>query len=69
MYYQFNSFQSEIDALKESGAEIPRPKNPNMYNTAGLLRVSGLSRQVQELMSDYLVIEEYYLRRTIEKVT
>ncbi|KAG0041413.1 Golgi transport complex subunit 4 [Gryganskiella cystojenkinii] len=37
------------------------------YNESGLLRVSGLSSKLEEVMDHYLVIEEFFLRRSVDK--
>ncbi|KAF9167818.1 Golgi transport complex subunit 4 [Actinomortierella ambigua] len=37
------------------------------YNESGLLRVSGLTSKVEEVMDHYLVMEEFFLRRSVDK--
>ncbi|KAG0342216.1 Golgi transport complex subunit 4 [Podila humilis] len=44
---------------------VEKPKN--LYNEFGLLRASGLSKKVEEVMDHYLVIEEFFLRRSVDK--
>ena len=40
---------------------------PATYNESGLLRVSGLSSKLEEVIDHYLVIEEFFLRRSVDK--
>ncbi|KAI8600650.1 COG4 transport protein-domain-containing protein [Dissophora ornata] len=61
--------KSEIEHLQSEDQVgdtlVERPKN--LYNESGLLRVSGLSRKVEEIIDHYLVIEEFFLRRSVDK--
>ena len=54
--------QSE-DQVGDILAERPN----SLYNESGLLRVSGLSRKVEEIIDHYLAIEEFFLRRSVDK--
>ncbi|KAK3814314.1 MAG: COG4 transport protein-domain-containing protein [Benniella sp.] len=47
------------------GTAVEKPKD--LYNESGLLRVSGLSRKVEEIIDYYLAIEEFFLRRSVDK--
>ncbi|KAG0227489.1 Golgi transport complex subunit 4 [Actinomortierella wolfii] len=43
-------------------------QNSKQYNEqSGLLRVSGLTSKVEEVMDHYLVMEEFFLRRSVDK--
>ncbi|KAI7815870.1 COG4 transport protein-domain-containing protein [Gamsiella multidivaricata] len=44
---------------------VDKPRN--LYSESGLLRVSGLSRKVEEIIDYYLAIEEFFLRRSVDK--
>ncbi|KAF9170617.1 Golgi transport complex subunit 4 [Mortierella sp. AD010] len=61
--------KSEIEILgtkdQVDDTAVERPKN--LYNESGLLRASGLSRKVEEIVDHYLAIEEFFLRRSVEK--
>ncbi|KAG0004651.1 Golgi transport complex subunit 4 [Modicella reniformis] len=61
--------KSEIEHLANEdqvdGTVVEKPKN--LYNESGLLRVSGLSRKVEEIIDYYLAIEEFFLRRSVDK--
>lgn len=51
------------DQVEDTVVEKPK----NLYNESGLLRASGLSRKVEEIVDHYLVIEGFFLRRSVEK--
>ncbi|KAF9435221.1 Golgi transport complex subunit 4 [Entomortierella beljakovae] len=61
--------KSEMDSLgtKDQIEDTVVDKPKNLYNESGLLRTSGLSRKVEELVDSYLVIEEFFLRRSVDK--
>ena len=42
-------------------------KQKDLHNESGLLRVSGLSRKVEEVIDHYLAIEEFFLRRSVDR--
>ncbi|KAI1291602.1 Golgi transport complex subunit 4 [Mortierella claussenii] len=44
---------------------VEKPKNA--LNESGLMRASGLSRKVEEIVDHYLAIEEFFLRRSVDK--
>ncbi|KAF9183499.1 Golgi transport complex subunit 4 [Haplosporangium sp. Z 767] len=61
--------KSEIEHL-EKGQQVndtivDKPKE--VCNESGLLRISGLSRKVEEIIDHYLAIEEFFLRRSVDK--
>ena len=43
-------------------------KDANKYDSSVIIKTSGLSKQVKSLMNDYIVMEEYFLKKAIEKV-
>ncbi|KAF9428853.1 Golgi transport complex subunit 4 [Podila epigama] len=60
--------KNEIEHLQKDQVNetlVEKPKN--QYNEFGLLRASGLSKKVEEVMDHYLVIEEFFLRRSVDK--
>ncbi|KAF8978675.1 Golgi transport complex subunit 4 [Entomortierella lignicola] len=61
--------KSEIENLgtKDQIEDTLVEKPKNLYNESGLLRISGLSRKVEEIVDHYLVIEEFFLRRSVDK--
>ncbi|KAF9585781.1 Golgi transport complex subunit 4 [Lunasporangiospora selenospora] len=70
----FNRFlesraKSEMELLeKEDSVDATSvDKRKNMYNENGLLRVSGLTGKVEEVMDHYLIMEEFFLRRSVDK--
>ncbi|KAL1916355.1 uncharacterized protein VTP21DRAFT_5972 [Calcarisporiella thermophila] len=71
LFYRFMNSRTkeEMKLLQENGYanEFWADRKSDLYNDWGLLKVSGLSRKVQELMNDYLIIEEFYMRKMIEK--
>jgi len=54
------------DKASSDTVAVEKPSNAS-YNESGLLRVSGLSSKLEELMDHYLVIEEFFLRRSVDK--
>ncbi|KAG0195890.1 Golgi transport complex subunit 4 [Mortierella sp. GBA30] len=61
--------KSEIEHLEKSDHVVDGivDQRTNLFNESGLLRVSGLSRKVEEVIDYYLTIEEFFLRRSVEK--
>ncbi|KAG0095611.1 Golgi transport complex subunit 4 [Podila epicladia] len=61
--------KNEIEYLQKEDrvGETLVGKSANLYNECGLLRASGLSNKVDEVMDHYLVIEEFFLRRSVDK--
>ncbi|KAF9917094.1 Golgi transport complex subunit 4 [Lobosporangium transversale] len=61
--------KSEVEHLENEhqmkDTVVEKPKN--LYNDSGLLRTSGLSRKVEEIVDHYLAIEEFFLRRSVDK--
>lgn len=43
-------------------------KDVDNYDPMEIIRISGLSKQLKALMADFLVMEEYFFRKAIEKV-
>jgi hypothetical protein len=43
-------------------------KDANKYDSSVIIKNSGLLKQVKSLMNDFVVIEEYFLKKAIEKV-
>ncbi|CAG8495188.1 1950_t:CDS:10 [Paraglomus brasilianum] len=62
LYFQFirSKVKSELDLLKVQ-------KKDAAFNVDGLFNSSGLCKQLRELMEDYLLIEVFYLRRSMKK--
>ncbi|KAI8987413.1 COG4 transport protein-domain-containing protein [Mycotypha africana] len=46
---------------------VMKDKNEKFYGGNGLLLSSGLTKRVRELMSSYIVIDEYLLKKSIDK--
>lgn len=71
----FNSFinerasdEMEILASDENEKEmVMKGKDNKYYGNNGLLLSSGLTKRVRELMNSYLVIDEYLLKKSIDK--
>lgn len=71
----FNSFineraSDEMDVLESDESEkelVMKGKDSRFYGSNGLLLSSGLTKRVRELMSSYLVIDEYLLKKSIDK--
>lgn len=71
----FNSFineraSDEMDVLESDKSEkelVMKGKDSKFYGSNGLLLSSGLTKRVRELMSSYLVIDEYLLKKSIDK--
>ncbi|KAF9138445.1 Golgi transport complex subunit 4 [Linnemannia schmuckeri] len=60
--------KSEVEHLKDDHAgESLLEKRKDMHTESGLLRVSGLSRKVEEVIDHYLAIEEFFLRRSVDR--
>lgn len=69
----FNGFMNErandeMDVLaSDEQALVLKGKEGRFYGTNGLLLSSGLTKRVKELMNSYLVIDEYLLKKSINK--
>ncbi|KAI9357524.1 COG4 transport protein-domain-containing protein [Pilaira anomala] len=71
----FNSFMNErandeMEILESDENEkemVMKGKDSRYYGHNGLLLSSGLTKRVRELMSSYLVIDEYLLKKSIDK--
>ncbi|KAG1050043.1 hypothetical protein G6F43_007659 [Rhizopus delemar] len=69
----FNGFMNErandeMDVLaSDEQALVLKGKEGRFYGTNGLLISSGLTKRVKELMNSYLVIDEYLLKKSINK--
>lgn len=71
----FNSFineraSDEMDILASDESEkemVMKGKDSKYYGPNGLLLSSGLTKRVRELMNSYLVIDEYLLKKSIDK--
>lgn len=71
----FNSFMNEratdeMEALASDESEkelVMKGKDSKFYGENGLLLSSGLTKRVRELMSSYLVIDEYLLKKSVDK--
>ncbi|KAF9973616.1 Golgi transport complex subunit 4 [Actinomortierella ambigua] len=65
--------KAEVEVLKTvqevNNSSVGGGDNSNnkQYNASGLLRVSGLTSKVEEVMDHYLVMEEFFLRRSVDK--
>ncbi|KAI8347136.1 COG4 transport protein-domain-containing protein [Mortierella sp. GBAus27b] len=61
--------KSEIEhfANEDQVDDTAIEKSKTLYNESGLLRVSGLSRKVEEIIDYYLTVEEFFLRRSVDK--
>lgn len=71
----FNSFinerasdeMEELDSDENEKEMVMKGKDSRYYGNNGLLLSSGLAKRVRELMSSYLVIDEYLLKKSIDK--
>ncbi|KAI7897429.1 COG4 transport protein-domain-containing protein [Mucor mucedo] len=72
----FNSFineraSDEMDILESADENeremVMKGKDSKYYGNNGLLLSSGLTKRVRELMNSYLVIDEYLLKKSIDK--
>lgn len=71
----FNSFMNErasdeMDILESDETEkemVMKGKDSRYYGNNGLLLSSGLTKRVRELMNSYLVIDEYLLKKSMDK--
>ncbi|RCH95235.1 Golgi transport complex subunit 4 [Rhizopus stolonifer] len=71
----FNNFMNqraseEMDVLESDENEkevIMQGKDHRFYGDNGLLLSSGLTKRVRELMNSYLVIDEYLLKKSVDK--
>ncbi len=43
-------------------------KDADKYDASVIIKTSGLSKQIKLLMNDFIVMEEYFFRKAIEKV-
>ncbi|CAG8626693.1 46549_t:CDS:10 [Gigaspora margarita] len=71
LYYRFIEARanSEVEAMKASRrTDVSLIENDgNSYVPTSITRDSELSKQVKSLMADFLVMEEYFFRKAIEK--
>ncbi|CAG8627614.1 16996_t:CDS:2 [Racocetra fulgida] len=71
LYYRFIEARanSEVEATKASReADVSLiEKDGNDYDPTSITRNSELYKQVKSLMADFLVMEEYFFRKAIEK--
>ncbi|CAG8484778.1 5249_t:CDS:10 [Diversispora eburnea] len=58
LYYQFIEANVDVSLI---GKDIDN------YDPTEIIRISGLSKQLKSLMGDFLVMEEYFFRKAIEK--
>ncbi|KAI8355710.1 COG4 transport protein-domain-containing protein [Blakeslea trispora] len=71
----FNSFLNErateqMNMLESDEIEkemVMKGKDRRFYGENGLLLSSGLTKRIRELMNSYLVIDEYLLKKTVDK--
>lgn len=62
-------FQLEVEAMQVNGTDVSLlEKDANKYDSSVIIKNSGLLKQVKSLMNDFVVIEEYFLKKSIEKV-
>ncbi|KAF9558375.1 Golgi transport complex subunit 4 [Mortierella alpina] len=60
-------YQSEIEHLEKDDQAAVIGQWTNLCQESGLLRASGLSRKVEEIIDHYLALEEFFLRRSVDK--
>lgn len=62
--------KDEMEVLVAEGedGQVWEGKLRTLYDDNGLLRVSGLARRVHGVMDAYLIMEECFLRKSIDKV-
>ena len=58
--------QSKV-AKSESSGDVPNNEAPRKTKD-GLLHVSELNRRMQELIGQYMLLEEYYMIESVKKV-
>jgi hypothetical protein len=71
----FNSFlndraSDEMDILESDQDEkelVMKDKDSKFYGNNGLLLSSGLTKRIRELMNSYVVIDEYLMKKSIDK--
>ncbi|RIA99525.1 COG4 transport protein [Glomus cerebriforme] len=70
LYYRFMESRAklEVEAMQVNGSDVSLlEKDANKYDASVIIKTSGLSKQVKLLMNDFIVMEEYFLRKSIEK--
>ncbi|CAG8763532.1 9673_t:CDS:2, partial [Acaulospora morrowiae] len=70
LYYRFMeaSARSEIEEMGENKENNTlAEKDANNYDPIEIIKNSGLAKQAKSLMADFLVMEEYFFRKAIEK--
>ncbi|KAI8375685.1 COG4 transport protein-domain-containing protein [Choanephora cucurbitarum] len=71
----FNSFLNEraneqmrlLESDETEKEMVMKGKDRRFYSDNGLLLSSGLTKRIRELMNSYLVIDEYLLKKTIDR--
>jgi hypothetical protein len=71
----FNSFLNErasdemgiLESDQDEKELVMKGKDSKFYGSNGLLLSSGLTKRVRELMNSYMVIDEYLLKKSIDK--
>jgi hypothetical protein len=61
----------EMDKLEDDTENNPAPddgKDRRFYGKNGLLASSGLAKRIKEVMNSFLVIDEYLLKQSMNKV-
>ncbi|CAB4422955.1 unnamed protein product [Rhizophagus irregularis] len=70
LYYRFLESRTklEVEAMQVNGTDVSLlEKDANKYDSSVIIKNSGLLKQVKSLMNDFVVIEEYFLKKSIEK--
>lgn len=71
----FNSFLNErasdemviLESDQDEKELVMKGKDSKFYGSNGLLLSSGLTKRVRELMNSYMVIDEYLMKKSIDK--
>ncbi|GBC08772.1 hypothetical protein RclHR1_08370009 [Rhizophagus clarus] len=70
LYYRFLESRTklEVEAMQVNGTDVSLlEKDANKYDSSVIIKNSGLLKQVKSLMNDFVDIEEYFLKKAIEK--
>ncbi|CAI2173654.1 2334_t:CDS:10 [Funneliformis geosporum] len=70
LYYRFMESRAklEVKAMQVNGTDVSLlEKDADKYDASVIIKTSGLSKQIKMLMKDFIVLEEYFFRKAIEK--
>ncbi|CAG8628414.1 3762_t:CDS:10 [Funneliformis mosseae] len=70
LYYRFMESRAklEVKAMQVNGTDVSLlEKDADKYDASVIIKTSGLSKQIKMLMKDFIILEEYFFRKAIEK--